>query len=424
MLLDRWRRFINHELWFRPTLASVFSVGVAGAALYLGKHLDYKVRLDVGEDSLISLFTIFASSMLSVATFTVSAIVTAAATASTTTTPRASQFILSDSKAQLVLSAFIAAFIYSVIGILALKIFDYGPFGRFLLFAGLIVIVVFVLVSFINWVDHAMKLGLPTTTIAKLSTIAMESTSAENCLSFSAKQWLGHVPDGSAPMYLEQFGYLVAVDLPGLQAVAQDAGCELTLAVRPGDYCEPTRPFAYVSPGSALNGSVAEAIRSNADVAPIRSERYDIRFNLINLTETADRALSPGVNDPGTAIQVLNEQLRVLCRWAEQVREHAGDEPIYDRVAIAPLTADELVNDAFTPIARDGAGSVEVGVRLQKVLGALTRQDLNELTVAARSLMKDALAMSDAALVLETHKQRLRLASEQQTIARASAPPT
>ena len=128
--LKRWQAQLERELWVRPALASLFAIAMALLAYWLGRRYEGKIALKIDEESLVALLSIFASSMLSVATFTVSAIVAAASTVSTSTTYRASQYVLSDKKAQLVLSAFIAAFIYSIFSILALKAFEYGAVGR------------------------------------------------------------------------------------------------------------------------------------------------------------------------------------------------------------------------------------------------------------------------------------------------------
>jgi uncharacterized membrane protein len=413
LLISRFRRFIRSKLWFRPALASLFSISIATGALLFGRVYDGQVGLDISEDSLVALLSIFASSMLSVATFTVAAIVTAASSASASTTPRASRFVLSDATAQTVLSAFIAAFIYSVTSILALKAFHYGNAGRFILFGGLVVIVSFVLVSFINWVDHVMKLGRQSTTIRKLRDAALDSMTPLLAGPLGGKLWLGDVPPESAGVMPEEFGYVIDIDMECLQACAQKAECEIILAVRPGEFVEPSTPYAYVQPASALSAEVSREIVKAVLVEDAREEHHDIRFNIVNLAETADRALSPAVNDPGTAVNIMNVLLEVIARWAQLQKDAEKDaaEVSFDRVFLPPLAARELINDAFTPIARDGAGVVEIGVRLQKVLAALSRMGVRELSDEAQAMSRVALELSDKALVSEKHRNRVREAA-------------
>ena len=148
-------------------------------------------------------------------------------------------------------------------------------------------------------------------------------------------------------------------------------------------------------------------------VAEGRVHGQDVRFGLISLAETADRALSPGINDPGTAIVIMGRQLAVLTRWAEVSRKDRATKVRFDRVYVPPLTAQQLVRDCFIPIARDGAGAVEVGIRLQRTLAALVRLDRPDLTSAAVAMSDEALVLAEHALVAEAHKARVRAAAKE-----------
>lgn len=400
----RLRRFLRDQLWVRPALASLFSIFMAGMAFWVGQVSDSAIGLKIDEESLITLFTIFASSMLTVATFTVSAIVTAASTAASTTTPRAARHVVSDNKAQLVLSAFIAAFIYSFIAIIALQVVTYGPSGRFVLFAGLVLLVVFVLVSFINWIDHAMKLGRHSTTIEKLRDAALQSITPEAAGTFGAAVADADVSIAGAGVVTKNWGYVSTIDVAQLNEAASEAECKIHLAVRPGDYLGPGMSLATVQPAEALTDELTTCIVDSVDCDTERHVDIDIRFNIVNLTETADRALSPGVNDPGTAIYILNILSETIACWSKVVQSPGALEVKYDRVSMPALTAREIVNDAFTPIARDGAGAVEVGVRLHKVLNMLGALPHTALRVEVVRMAQVAAELSDAALVSPAHK--------------------
>lgn len=72
--------------------------------------------------------------MLAVTTFSLSIMVAAFASASSSGTPRAYQLMMSDDNTRLAISSFISAFIYAVIAKIALGLGYYGPAGRFVLF--------------------------------------------------------------------------------------------------------------------------------------------------------------------------------------------------------------------------------------------------------------------------------------------------
>lgn len=426
-LLQRLKWTFGRELWHRPALASLFSILMAAFSYWAGSSYEGKVDLAIDESSLTTIFGLFASSMLSVATFTVTAIMMAASSAATSTTPRASQLILADNKAQLVLSAFIAAFIYSVLGIISLKAFAYGPAGRFLLFLGLIVIVAFVLVSFINWIDHATRLGRQSTVIDKLTETTLEMITPENVGTWGAQVGRDEVPELALPICGPCVGYVHAIDVAALSRWAEENNLVVHLLVRPGDAVNTATPFVAVEPAPAIQGKELPRhlarLAACFDIDPSRDYMLDIRFGFVSLAETADRALSPAVNDPGTAIAILNRELEAITRWAE-VRKEAARPAQYERVYMPPLTADEIMRDCFTSIARDGAGAVEVGIRLQKTLAAIARLGERDLSFAAAELSQTALALSERALVVESHKERVRKAAAEiaEIVAQADTP--
>jgi uncharacterized membrane protein len=95
----------------------------------------------------------------------------------------------------------------------------------------------------------------------------------------------------------------------------------------------------------------------------------DPRFGLVVLSEIASRALSPAVNDPGTAIAVLEAGTRVITTMLQSPIEQEAD--MSPKLHIPALSFSDILEDFFRPIARDGAGMIEVAIRLQKCLGAI-----------------------------------------------------
>jgi uncharacterized membrane protein len=128
------------------------------------------------------------------------------------------------------------------------------------------------------------------------------------------------------------------------------------------------------------------------------------------LSEIAGRALSPAVNDPGTAIQIIGTLVRLFKSWAEVTVDESAEEPKYDRVEVPELSAQDLLDDAFTAIARDGAGTVEVAVRLQKALKSLAAIGDTDLREAAEQHAQLALKRAEKALVVAEDLATVRAA--------------
>jgi uncharacterized membrane protein len=118
---------------------------------------------------------------------------------------------------------------------------------------------------------------------------------------------------------------------------------------------------------------------------------------MIVLGEIASRALSPGINDPGTAIGVIDTVHRMV--WVRAEMMMTTPEIRFDRVQVPRLSVEDLLADVFIPLAREGAGTVEVAERLQRALSALRDgcEDAQTAQAAAR-LGVDALARARAAL--------------------------
>ncbi len=105
-------------------------------------------------------------------------------------------------------------------------------------------------------------------------------------------------------------GYLQQLDEASLAAWAAAHGTALRLLVRQGDYVFPGAAIALMTP--PVEGTAA-AIRSATAVRGERVSADDLEFAVRQLVEVGVRALSPGINDPHTAMSVLDRLGAALC---------------------------------------------------------------------------------------------------------------
>ena len=127
---------------------------------------------------------------------------------------------------------------------------------------------------------------------------------------------------------------------------------------------------------------------------------------MIVLSEVAQRALSPAVNDPGTAFSVLALMTALLLDHTEEA--DGEKEPVYDRVSLIPLKEADLVTQAMDPIARDGAGNIEIALRLQKILSAINTH-APEMAVRTAAAHQARLAYDRARNALPCEEERLQI---------------
>jgi uncharacterized membrane protein len=196
--------------------------------------------------------------------------------------------------------------------------------------------------------------------------------------------------------------------MQALQDAAEEMRAEIAVACLPGSFIGPGQPIAYVMKGtSELDERAGKGMADAFLIEPERSYEEDPRFGLIVLSEIAARALSPAVNDPGTAITILGSFIRLLAFWVEPAEDGATAEIRYDRVHVPRLSLNDMFDDAFTAIARDGAGTVEVGIRLQKALRSLAAIGDLEMTAIAGTHSKAAMQRAGHALQLDADIERL-----------------
>ncbi len=203
-------------------------------------------------------------------------------------------------------------------------------------------------------------------------------------------------------------GYVEHIDMAALLQCSAEHRLEIFVLVEPGTLTYLQTPLACVAGGDCPQ-SVIDNIRAAFSLGTTRTFDYDPRFGLIVLGEIASRALSPGVNDAGTAIDVIGRATRALSTWATTAAE-TGAENEYPEAQVwfQTLSVHDLLDDVFTPIARDGAGNIAVQIRLQKALSALSRLDNSALQQAARQYSQLAWERARDALPMDFERDALQ----------------
>lgn len=407
------RRFLR-RVWVRIAAFGVLGVVSALLAAVMPPVIPDSLIERLGSSAVVSILEILASSMLAVTTFSVSIMLTAFGAAAAGATPRATALLKDDRVTQSVLATFMGAFIFSLVGIIALQTEVYPPSGRFVMFVTTALVLGAVVAQLVRWIGHLSDFGRLSDTMARVEDAATRALTWRMAHPFLDGQPASLAPGGGAEVRAQATGYVQVVDMSALQAAAEAESAQVVLVAVAGSFVHPGTVLARVVPVdafAAMHGPVCAAFA----VAPARSYDQDPRFGLLTMTEIASRALSPAVNDPGTAIDVLGRHLRVLSLW----RERAVAEMRFDRVFVPPLRLDDAMSDAFDAIARDGAGLLEVQVRLQKALAGLVAQDAALYGPTAARLSDRALRLSAGALTLE--EDRARVAALAAGVAKAAA---
>ncbi|MCS0496851.1 DUF2254 domain-containing protein [Ancylobacter sp. MQZ15Z-1] len=418
--MSKWQwilRQFGRRLWVRASLIGALGVAAAILAAIAERFLPWQLTYDIGADAVDSILSIIASSMLAVTTFSLSVMTSAFGAATSNVTPRATRLLVQDRITQNVLSTFIGAFLFGIVGIIVLKTGAYGPQGRVVLFVVTIGVVILVVGTLMGWIDHLTTLGRVGETTRRVEDAAHDAI--ETRLRFPCLGGRPADPDApelplAVPSRLT--GYVQHVDVAAVAARAEALEVDVRLCVVPGSFVYEGTPLACFDKPSKEAGEeeIADALEGAQGAFSIGQQRsydQDPRFGLEVLSEIAQRALSPAVNDPGTAIDVIGRCTRLLTLWANGPQDGEEIEVRYERVMVTPLTPADLFDDAFRLIARDGAALVEVQLRLQKALHALSGMGDEAFREAARHQSRLALERAEAALALEDDKRLLREAA-------------
>lgn len=405
--MNRWRFYwlrLRRELWVRATAYAALGVGAALLAAGGAQWVPDAMAERLGGESVEEILTILASSLLAVATFSVGAMVTAYTAVSQGATPRVAALVTSDGQTQRSLATFVGAFLYAIVAVTAINARYYGEGGRAILFLVSLAVVALVAFRLLAWINRLSSLARVGHMIDLVEDRARDALQARR-----RRPYLGGRPGAltSGALILSRAtGYIQNVDPDHLQDAAEERDCHVQILAPPGSFVRRGEALARVSL-TRCEEAALDDFRSAFAVGGSRSYDQDPRFGLVVLGEIAAKALSPGVNDPGTAVQVVGAGVRLMDEWLEPAAEGQAEPSPCSRLLAPPLAEADLLDDIFGPIARYGAGDVPVTVRLLKALKSLAA-DPGPMQGPARQMAEDLLARAQGALPIAADLARVR----------------
>ncbi len=378
-----WWELLRSSYWFVPTLMLLAGVALAAASLRidyaLGGHWPAFAWLYSGNaDGARTVLGTVAGSMIGVAGVVFSITIVALTLASSQFGPRLLRNFVRDLGTQVTLGTFIATFLYCLLVIWTVRGGDGGfvPLVSVTLAMGLAVTSLAVLIYYINHI--AAQIQAPNVIAAVGRDLA--DTIDRLC---PARDAPDDDPDDSvrAPgprvaIAAEVSGYLQAVSVGDVLELAREHDLAIRLCHRPGRWIIAGTPLAEASPPEQVDDDVRRGITAACLLGSVRTLAQDIEFAVDQLVEVGVRALSPGVNDPFTAvtcIDVLGDALRNLATRPLPSRVHRDDDGT-PRVVTRATTFPALLDAALNQLRQYGAGSVAVTIRLLETITAVAAQ--------------------------------------------------
>ena len=384
-----WQR-VHSSFWFIPTLMASAAMLLALTTVSLEApltnwlELNWGLYFSGGAEGASALLGAIAGSMITIAGVVFSMTLVALSLASSQLGPRLLRNFMRDTTTQVVLGTFVATFLYCLLVLRTVRHAEEVLFVPHLsvalgvLFA---VISVGVLIFFIHHVSVSVQANEIVARVGKELIADIERLFPQS-VGKSASHTSTPPPDTE---FLNRFerealsiessgdGYLQFIDGDALMELARQENVIIRLQRRPGHYVVATRPLALVWPLAEASDTLIERVNAAFALGNQRTSGQDIEFALNQLVEIAVRALSPGVNDPFTAVACIDHLGSALCRLAQRTlpSPYRYDNEDQLRIIAPVFTFTNITDAAFNQIRQYGSTSAAVTIRLLETIGVI-----------------------------------------------------
>lgn len=379
------RAHVRGRLWFIPGASAIGAMVLAKSLPWLDDGLSERQAaawyLFPGQaESARSLLSTIAAAMMTFTGLVFSITILVLQLASQQFSPRILRTFLEDRSTQIAMATFIGTFVYAMALLPEVRGADaiggerVPAFAVFLSFA-------FVMASvgvFVRYIDamaqsiravHVLRRVADdgSASITRLYPDAIANDADERSVDRERR-----ADDHIVPNDARSGGVVAAVDADALLEIAKRADVAIELLPRLGDFVARGAPLFRVFGSSAAKLDPAD-MRAAVTLADERSTHQDPSFAFRQLVDVAERALSPGINDPTTAVQAIDriqDLLTALASRAFPPAERADDTGALRLILHRP-SWDDLVHLAFDEIRIYGRSSLQVVRRLRQALEAL-----------------------------------------------------
>lgn len=405
-LVKRWND-LRASYWFIPSVmtvaAAVLAVVMTGVDERIGAAwLDDVSWLYANKpEGARALLSTVAGSMIGVAGVTFSITIAAVVYASGQYGPRLLTNFMRDTGNQITLGTFIATFLYGLLVLRTIRAADEPApgsseggglgghaaelVGAFVPHLSILVALALGLASigvFIFFIHHAPD------SIHVAHVVAGVGRELEDGVGTLFPDHIGHARDGddgdagrtdlparfyqeAAAVTAEGTGYVQSLSADALLAAAERHDLVVKLKYRPGDFVSRGEALVLAWPATRVDRAARAALRAAFAWGRSRTPVQDLRFLVDELVEVAARALSPGVNDPFTAMNCLDWLGAALKALAtrEMPPSHRYDADGRLRVIAEPTTFAEFAGAVFGQLRPYAAADRNAALHLLRVLG-------------------------------------------------------
>jgi uncharacterized membrane protein len=380
---------LRTQLWPLPALAVALAVVMGVALPALDSAVDGELPENVGAflfsggpEAARSILQAISGSLITVTSLTFSLTVVTLQLASSQFSPRLLRTFTSDRFVHGTLALFLAAFAFALTVLRTVR--DEGS-GNTAFVPEISVTVAFALaiasvVGLVLFLAHLAR-EIRVETMMRRVNLETQETIDRVFADDRPTQGPGPVPASRAvPINSYSSGFLTSVDKDALLRTVTTCGAVVRLDLPPGSSLVVGVPFATawaLDKGTALGEEARETLTQEVNAALAtgfeRTNVQDVGFGFRQLVDVAVRALSPGINDPTTAVHVIGHLSDLLCRLADKNpgAEHLTDDDGRIRVVLSLPTLRDLLDMAMDQPRKYGAADPAVADRLLGLLHEL-----------------------------------------------------
>jgi uncharacterized membrane protein len=168
-------------------------------------------------------------------------------------------------------------------------------------------------------------------------------------------------------------------------------------------------------PPDRVSDERTEQLRATFAVGQERTPEQDLEFSIRRIVEIAQRALSPGINDPTTALYCIDRLGETMGRLAAREMPSAWRFDDTDRLRVVAdvISLEELACPAFAAVARYGVGDADVVAHLLRALDALINQAQPEARARLESLAAEIRRRGHEQADLDFDRDQVRAAGRE-----------
>ena len=378
-----WDR-LRTSFWFLPSAMAAASLALSLVLIEVDSWLgaetvrDFGWLYTFGPEGARAVLSAIASSMITVAGLTFSITMLTLQLASSQFGPRLLRNFMRDRGNQMVLGTFISTFVYCLLVLRTIRGTEGSSFVPHLAVAfGVLLALasIGVLIYFIHHIATSIRIE------TLLAALAAETHAAVDRL---YPERVGHgarppppgrsvehpLPSGfdseAQAIHGGKSGYVQRIEVDRLMRLATEHDLVIRVDARPGRYVAESDAIYTAHPAGRVSSACVEELRAAVGIGQERTPEQDVEFSVRRMVEIAQRALSPGVNDPTTALYCIDRLGDALSRLAgrEVPSPLRFDEAGQLRVITEGISIDDVACPAFAAIARYGLEDADVVARL------------------------------------------------------------